>query len=544
MLTNLINSVKLFNNVKEIATMCASIASDCDVSVLIVGAGPTGLMLACDLARRGVNLRIIDNAPSYFSGSRGKGLQPRSLEVLEDLGVVEQILANGRFHLPFRAYDGATVLGDHDMHDGRHPTPDVPYASTLIIPQWRVEEILRQQLAQCDTHVELATELVALEQDDDIVTATLKKGVLEERIQCKYLVAADGGRSFVRKLLNVGFEGETWKDERMLVGDVRVDGLDRDHWHTWPKHKDGVVALCPLPSTESFQFQAQIPAQEEREPSLETFQQIIDQRTRRTDLKLYDPTWLSLYRTNVRMVDRYRIGRVFLAGDAAHVHSPAGGQGMNTGIQDAYNLAWKLSAVLNGAAVSVLDTYEEERLPVAASLLGITTRLHRQIFSSGPKEKMRRGTETLQLELNYRNSSLSRQNDSLSTSLRAGDRAPDAPLLDRRGDQLRLFDCFRGPWFSLLIFGTHHVEGLSEIGKRYEQNLRIYAIDRTPSGEAVPETQLIDHQGHALHAYGGEDGALFLIRPDGYIGFISNTKSIDSVASYLEQIYVLDAAST
>src|SRR5271170_6119048 len=128
------------------------------IDVLIVGAGPTGLTLACDLARRGVNLRIVDKVPTYFAGSRGKGLQPLSLEVLEDLGIIDEILANGRFHLPFRGYDGATVLGDLDMHEGRQPTPEVPYASSLIIPQFRVEEILRKRLAEWGVHVELATE--------------------------------------------------------------------------------------------------------------------------------------------------------------------------------------------------------------------------------------------------------------------------------------------------------------------------------------------------------------------------------------------------
>src|ERR1700689_148460 len=117
-----------------------------NISVLIVGAGPTGLALACVLARRGVAFRIIDKAPEYFAGSRGKGLQPRSLEVLEDLGAIGRILANGRFHLPFRAYDGATVLGDHDMHADRVPTPDVPYASPLIIPQWRGGKIFRDRV--------------------------------------------------------------------------------------------------------------------------------------------------------------------------------------------------------------------------------------------------------------------------------------------------------------------------------------------------------------------------------------------------------------
>jgi 2-polyprenyl-6-methoxyphenol hydroxylase-like FAD-dependent oxidoreductase len=118
-----------------------------EISVLIVGAGPTGLALACDLARRGANFRIVDKISTYFVGSRGKGLQPRSLEVLDDLGIVDEILANGRFHLPFRGYDGATAQGDLDLHAGRNPTPEVPYASTLIIPQWRVEEILRKRLA-------------------------------------------------------------------------------------------------------------------------------------------------------------------------------------------------------------------------------------------------------------------------------------------------------------------------------------------------------------------------------------------------------------
>jgi 2-polyprenyl-6-methoxyphenol hydroxylase-like FAD-dependent oxidoreductase len=358
------------------------------------------------------------------------------------------------------------------MHEGRHPTPDVPYASMLIIPLWRVEETLRLRLAEWGARVELATELVAIEQNEDYVTATLQKGDTQEQVRSKYLIAADGGHSFVRKSLNVGFEGETWKEERLLTGDVCVDGLDRDHWHFWPKHKDGFVALCPLRCTEMFQFQAQVLAREEREPSLETFQRIIDERTGRTDLKLYGATWLSLYRANVRMVDRYRVGRVFLAGDAAHVHSPAGGMGMNTGIQDAYNIGWKLGAVLNGAKASLLDSYEEERLPIAASLLGISTRLHQQTFKD---REFRRGAEVLQLGLNYRGSSLSRQDDPPPTPLQAGDRAPDAPLLDRDGNPVRLFDIFRGPRFTLLSLGSHDFPGLNRVSERFKQNLQAYA---------------------------------------------------------------------
>ncbi len=291
------------------------------IPILIVGAGPTGLSLACDLARRGIKFRIIDKAQNYFVGSRGKGLQPRSLEVLDDLGIVDEILSLGRFHLPFRGYDGATVLGEKDMHEGQNPTPSTPYASPLIIPQWRVEERLRALMEKMAGKVELATELVSIDQDEQIVSAMLKREDGEEMVRCQYLVAADGGHSFVRKFLDVPFEGETLKDERMYVGDVRLRGLDREAWHSWPKHPSGWLALCPLPSTDTFQFQAQVPKGDEHEPSLELFQQIVYERTERRDIVLTDAPWLSLYRANVRMVSRYRIGRVFLAGDAAHVHS-------------------------------------------------------------------------------------------------------------------------------------------------------------------------------------------------------------------------------
>ena len=505
-----------------------------DISVLIVGAGPTGLILACDLARRGVNFRIVEKTTDSAAGSRGKGMQPRSMEVLDDLGVIDRILAHGQFHLPLRTYDGTTVLGDRDLHEGRHPTPDVPYASTLIIPQWRVEEALRLRLAEWGARVELATELVAIEQNEDCVAATLQNGDAREQVRSKYLIAADGGHSFVRKSLNVGFEGETWKEERLMTGDVRVDGLDRDHWHHWPKHKDGFVALCPLWSSEMFQFQAQVLPQEEREPSLETFQRIIDERTGRADLKLYGATWLSLYRANVRMVNRYRVGRVFLAGDAAHVHSPAGGMGMNTGIQDAYNLGWKLGAVLNGAMEPLLDTYEQERMPIAASLLGISTRLHQQTMKD---REFLRGEEVLQLGLNYRGSSLSRHDDPPSTPLKAGDRAPDAPFLDHDGNRVRLFDIFRGSRFTLLSLGSHDLPGLNRVSERFKLNLQVYTVERGPTGMAACNNHLIDDRGHFLHAYGGENGALFLIRPDGYIGFIGGSKSIGSVESYLGQFH-------
>jgi len=503
-----------------------------DVQVLIVGAGPTGLALACDLARRGVRFRIVDQARAYFIGSKGKGLQPRSLEVMDDFGIVDQVLRNGKFHIPFRGYDGTKVLGERDPHEGRYPTPSTPYASVLITPQWRVEEALRGLLERSGGRVELATELTGFEQHQDAVTATVSHDGREERVRCSYLVAADGGKTFVRKHLDVSFEGETWKDERMYVGDVRLRGLDRDAWHSWPNHPDGWLALCPLPSTDEFQFQAQIPSGEEREPSLELFREIVKERTSGMDIELTEAPWLSLYRANVRMVSRYRLGRVFLAGDAAHVHSPAGGQGMNTGIQDAYNLGWKLGAVLGGAPDALLDTYEEERLPVAANVLGLSTRLHKQITSHTDEDKVRRDAVTLQLGITYKEMSLSRHSGDLDLKVISGDRAPDAPGLDGSRESVRLFDFFRGPHFTLLrLFGSRGQDGSGSEWRKVKR------VDVVSSGQSASAAQVfVDAHGHFTAAYGGGNGECLLVRPDGYIGWTGLDENSPDFDRYLAAV--------
>ncbi len=502
-----------------------------EVQVLIAGAGPTGLALACDLIRRGVKFRIIDKAEKHFIGSKGKGLQPRSLEVLDDFGIVQEILSLGKFHIPFRGYDGATVLGEKDMHEGQHPTPSTPYASPLIIPQWRVEQTLRGLLERQGGRVELGTELSSIEQDERGVVSILKHRGGEETVHCQYLVAADGGRSFVRKFLEVPFEGETWKDERMYVGDVRLTGLDREAWHSWPNHPDGLLALCPLPSTDMFQLQAQVPAGHDQEPSLELFQRLVLERTGRTDIELLDASWLSLYRANVRMASRFRAGGVFLAGDAAHVHSPAGGQGMNTGIQDAYNLGWKMEKVLAGAPDALLDTYEEERLPVAAGVLGISTRLHRQMTAVG-EQRLRRDAATLQLGISYREMSLSRSNGDVNLKISAGDRAPDAPGLDADGNPIRLFDVFRGPHFTLLrLFPEKHAKPSEVSGVRF---VDVVASESIGDSQAA-EPSFVDAFGHMAESYGGGQGEYVLVRPDGYVGWTGLQTSLTDLQAYLHR---------
>ncbi len=502
-----------------------------DTQVLIVGAGPTGLALACDLARRGVQFRVVDKALEHFIGSKGKGLQPRSLEVMDDFGIVEQVLRNGKFHIPFRGYDGSKVLGEKDIHAGRYPTPSTPYASPLITPQWRVEEALRGLLERSGGRVELATELSAIEQDNSTVTVTLRRDDGEIRIRCLYLVAADGGKSTARKLLDVPFEGETWTDERMYVGDVRLRGLDREAWHSWPNHPDGWLALCPLPSTDAFQLQAQIPPGGEREPSLELYRQLVKERTDGMNIELTDAPWLSLYRANVRMVSRYRIGRVFLAGDAAHVHSPAGGQGMNTGIQDAYNLGWKLGSVLNGAPDTLLDTYEEERMPVAANVLGISTKLHRQIVKD-VEENVRRDAVTLQLGITYKEMSLSKTAGNVKLKISSGDRAPDAPGLNAGGETVRLFDFFRGPHFTLLrLFPQDRDAEAADL-----PGVKCVDILREQAKSKSTADQFVDASGHFTNSYGEGGGDVILVRPDGYVGWMGSQQSRAELEEYVRQV--------
>ncbi|WP_433934210.1 FAD-dependent monooxygenase [Sorangium cellulosum] len=249
----------------------------------------------------------------------------------------------------------ASACGDRFHGQVREADLDQLLAS-LITPQWRTEEALRLRLAELGGAVEFGAALASFEQSDEGVSAVVVKGGATETVAARWLVACDGGHSIVRKQAGIAFEGETREEVRMIVADVAVDGLDRDAWRIW-WHEEGALSLCPLPSTDVFQFGAAVAPRQDPELSLANMRAILERRSGRTDLRLHEPTWSSLWRANVRLVDRYREGRVFLAGDAAHIHSPAGGQGMNTGIQDAHNLGWKLAAVAKGASPALLYAF-------------------------------------------------------------------------------------------------------------------------------------------------------------------------------------------
>jgi 2-polyprenyl-6-methoxyphenol hydroxylase-like FAD-dependent oxidoreductase len=393
---------------------------DIEQDVLVVGAGPTGLALACALAQWRVPVRVVDAAAAPSHGSRAKGVQPRTLEVLDGLGVAGRLVACGRFRMPVRRYAGPDdrVGTLHDLHPGAESGPQRPYGRTLLTPQWRVEEVLRDRLADLGVAVDQGRTVIGLAQEADRATVSFADGTATA---AQYVVGCDGGSSAVRRLLGVSFLGETHEGVRLLLGDVRLDGLDRDAWHQFGgPARDDWLGLCPLPATDTFQFQGTVPpGSPDPELSLEAFQAAVDVVT--TGVRLREVVWASRWRLNVRMVDRYRVDRVFLAGDAAHVHSPAGAQGMNTGIQDASNLGWKLAHVLRGADPALLDTYSAERLPVAAEVLGLSTLLTGRRMEDRGAE----GERTMQFGVSYRGGPLAVEPG--EGIARPGDRAPDAP---------------------------------------------------------------------------------------------------------------------
>ncbi|MET7918638.1 FAD-dependent oxidoreductase [Streptomyces avermitilis] len=454
-----------------------------NTDVLVVGAGPTGLALGVDLARRGVRALVVERAEYLFPGSRGKGIQPRTMEVFDDLGVLDAIRAAGGPYPVGMIWQDGRRVGEHQLFDPAEASDGSPYSEPWMVPQWRTQEILFARLEELGGQVDFGREVVGLRQDEDGVTAEFASGAA---VRARYAVAADGGRSAVRRALGIGMAGETVDPNPMLVADVRITGLDRDNWHIFPPRgdDDGLLVIWPLAGTEDFQVVAQFPEGTEVDLSLDGIRKVVATRSHLAPAEVTEVRWASDFRPRAAMADRFRVGRVFFAGDAAHVHSPAGGQGLNTSVQDAYNLGWKLGAVLRGGApASLLDSYEEERLPVAADMLGLSTQVHRG--------EVRRGEATRQLGLGYRGASLAVETRAglSQDALHAGDRAPDGVR-----DGVRLFDAFRGPHWTLLAVGT-------------EAELPTLADTRTVR---IP----------AYEAYGA---GVFLVRPDGYVGWAGET---------------------
>jgi 2-polyprenyl-6-methoxyphenol hydroxylase-like FAD-dependent oxidoreductase len=269
-----------------------------DASVMIVGAGPTGLTLALDLARRGINFRLIETAATPFTGSRGKGIQPRTLEIFEDLGVIDSIIEWGGLYPRLRIHLGPFSFRAGSLGSSRQPTEGIPYPNLWMVPQARTEAILRERLQVLGGQVEFGTALTTFTQDQCGVQAALSNG---ESVHAEFLVGCDGGRSTVRKGLGLRLQGDGLDEKTSVVADAEIPDLNPSDWHIWPLAKGGVVGLCPLPGTSLFQFGSRA----------ETVATGIGEAVRQaTGHMVTRVAWSSTYQSAVRMVDRYRVGRV------------------------------------------------------------------------------------------------------------------------------------------------------------------------------------------------------------------------------------------
>ncbi|BDY32577.1 FAD-dependent monooxygenase [Mycolicibacterium mageritense] len=488
--------------------------------VLIVGAGPAGTALAIDLARRGVTVRLIDKAPHAFDGSRAKGIQPRTLEVLDDLGALPDILDQGTLYPPMGIHLGPITIPFRMMAKGKRG-PDVPYPDTWLIPQHRTDRALHARFESVGGHVEFGTELMELTDHDTHVTAHVATSDGAEDISARYLVGADGGASRVRKILGVEFSGSTDEADRILIVDAAVSGgLSRKYWHVWPGLKGRFVGACPLPYSDTFQWMIRLSPDEQPPQDLAQINARIQAHTHDKRLTLHDIRWQSVFRPNIRLAQNYRRGRVLLAGDAAHVHTPAGAQGLNTGIGDAYNLGWKLGQVLAGADDRLVGTYEQERQPIAAGVLGLSTKKYEGIGKFDPSS-IRRGKDEKQLALTYHGGPLAPLAADHTATLRVGDRAPNADVVDADGHRARLFDAYRGPHFTALAYGPHAADALAELDwPAAGARLNRLIVDTDSKGD-IPDGVLTDPTGQLAEIYGLSRDTLLLIRPDGYIGHIA-----------------------
>lgn len=519
--------------------------------ILIVGAGPTGLTAALELTRLGVPVRLVDKRSAPATTSRALAIQARTLELLHQRGLAAELLRLGNAAHATALYSSAKLLGKVDLTLIRSP-----YNFILLLAQSETERVLREQVARQGVDVAWGTELIALAQDEAAsgaagrggVRAVLRRpdGALEE-LSAAYLIGAEGAHSLVRHTLNLPFPGKALAQHYALA-DLHLDGDLPDDELSIFLGDNGFLAVFPM-KNRRFRFISTTPdpqVPDAGDPTLADLQRLYD-ASACIPARLRDLSWSSRFHINSRLVDHLQAGRIFLGGDAAHVHSPAGGQGMNTGIQDMIDLGWKLALVWHGhASPALLATYDQDRLPLLRGLVATTERATDLLNSTNPlvHQLLTHGLPLVlgqqfvqhtgagllsQVAAHYRASGLSHTQHA-SGALHGGDRVPDMAV--RAGalattDQ-RLYDLLDPSRFTLLVTGPDLHTALPADWARQLQ----------PWQALVQVQHLVPAPGAAGAAFAEAFGAapsLLLVRPDAYVGLVAAPAGWAALLSWLHR---------
>ena len=512
-----------------------------NTDVIIIGAGPTGLSLACQLIRYGIDFVVVEKNDTVTPFSKAIGVQARTLEIYDQMGLAQSAIQRGTIANRVRLVEGGEVRGEMHLANFGREFSQFPFM--LMFEQSRNEELLYEFIKSHNRDVHWNTELESFTQDETGVTASVKLPSGESQtIKGKYMAGCDGASSPVRHGLGLSFGGSTF--ERLFyVADAKVDWeLPHDALHVCLA-KEVFVAFFPMPGEDRYRIIGTFPEsknEEEGEVVYEEIEREIKEQAK-LSLEISDVRWFSLYKVHTRRVNKFSEGKCFLAGDSAHIHSPAGAQGMNTGIGDAYNLAWKLAFVVKGlAGESLLDTYNEERLANAKRLLESTDRMFELAAGSHwlmsfirttifpPVAGFMASLETVskrvfplisQTGINYRNASLSQHTDDESDHVKAGDRMPYFEV-----DGKSIFDKLKEPKFHLIRFSKGEIE---DACGDFLQNFGHLA-----------DCQVVHISERVHEIFQREDDFSVFLRPDNHIAFISSEITPNTVREYLKSRHI------
>jgi 2-polyprenyl-6-methoxyphenol hydroxylase-like FAD-dependent oxidoreductase len=526
--------------------------------ILIVGAGPTGLVLAAELRNRGVNCRLVDKAAQASAQSRALAIHARTLEIFEKMGIISEVLKSGWQSQAFTVFAGKKQLVRMTFSE-----LESSYHFVLSLPQTETERILEENFTKTGGIVERSTTLIGVIQNAQCASVQLKlpDGKIE-RTDFDFVIGCDGAHSDVRRLLEVDFPGSPYPEQYVLADIDFESSLNLTDHYVFSGTR-GIAGFHPLSRNGARIFAHLGRIRKDKhanaeigypEPTLEELQSLIDERGP-GNVTIKKLNWLSMHKVQHRQVNSYQQGRVFLAGDAAHIHSPTGGQGMNLGIQDAYNLAWKLALVQHKQAPrTLLSSYSEERhlvgkqVTVMSDLFTLINNVRSPLLQfirnklgpmlSKPEDiRCRYRNAVSGLSSNYRLSAIVFQAKSATDSPQAGDRMPDAMVVDIANKKSeRLFELTSGHGHHLLLVQAVDED---EEALRIADKLETLIENDYKKQITVHRISFVDTAPLTHRLLDARDTKVYLIRPDGYIGYRSEKFDFNSLSHYLKRIFSL-----